>query len=400
MVLICFSSCSTHKEIIAANDFVQNDSMPYLVVVSLDGFRWDYPDSFPTPNLKKIEAQGLKARSIIPCFPTVTFPNHYSLATGLYPEHHGIVHNVFYDPALNITFSSADTKTVYDARFYGGEPIWITAQKQLMKSAGFYWVGSYAPIGGMHPTYWKNWSTFFTYEQRVDTVIHWLSLPTAVRPHLIMLYIEQPDQSGHSYGPFSPETRAMVMHLDSIVGDLINKIKALPVGNRVNVIITSDHGMSKVNEKSEIFLDHYIKSTWYARITGGPPSIMIDPLPGFEDSILSHLSKVPHLSVWKKSEVPARLHFNNNPNIGQLVLLADSTYLMVWSAVANEAGAHGYDNSNTDMHAIFYAMGPAFQSGTYPSFKNVDLYPLMAYILKLTPVTTDGDLQEVRQMVK
>ena len=393
-VLIGFSSCTIQKENFHQTTFVQNDSMPYLVVLSMDGFRWDYPDTFPTPNLNKVRAQGLRAKSIIPSFPTITFPNHYTLATGLYPENHGIVHNDFYNPLLNATFNPAD------ARFYLGEPIWVTAQKQQMMTANYFWIGSNVPIQGMHPTYWKKCVGTNTFEQRIDTVVYWLSLPSDVRPHLIMFYMEEPDLTGHSYGPFSSKTRSMVMRLDSLVGDLLDKTKSLPISNRLNFVFTSDHGMENVNQNNEIFLNQYIKSNWYIRTTGGSPSLMIDPVPGYTDSIISHLSKVPHLSVWKKSDVPGCLHFNTNPNIGQIVVLADSTYLINWSDFVKEAGSHGYDNRNTDMHAIFYAMGPAFQNGIFPSFRNVDFYPLMSYILKLSPVKTDGDFEEVRLMVK
>ncbi|HEY4787524.1 MAG TPA: ectonucleotide pyrophosphatase/phosphodiesterase [Bacteroidales bacterium] len=376
------------------------DDKPYLVVLSMDGFRWDYPDSFPTPNLHRMANQGIKARSIIPSFPTVTFPNHYTLATGLYPDHHGIVHNNFYDPALLLTYKLGDRETVEDGRFYGGEPIWITAEKQHMKSASFYWVGSEA--SGIHPTYWKAYDKRITFEQRIDTVIHWLSLPEALRPHLIMFYFDQPDHVGHSKGPFATETRSMVMYLDSLVGVFMGKVRKLPVGKEVNFIATSDHGMSYVTDKKEIIIDSYIHPDWFAHVNGGNPVYFIDPKPDYADSIIRKLSGIPHLSVWRKNEVPQRLHFGTNPRIGQLVLLADSSYsISLRRYKMEEEGAHGYDNRNTDMHAIFYAMGPAFKIDySAPSFPNVDLYSLMAYILGLDPAKTDGNLDDVRGMLK
>lgn len=377
----------------------QNDK-PYLVVLSMDGFRWDYPDSFATPNLARIARQGVKAKSIIPSFPTVTFPNHYTLATGLYPDHHGIVHNNFYDPEFKVTYKLGDRTTVEDGKFYGGEPIWVTAEKQHMTTASYYWVGSEA--SGIHPTYWKAYDKNITFAQRIDTVIHWLSLPEKTRPHLIMFYFDEPDHIGHSKGPFAVETRHMVMHLDSLIGTFITKLHALPIGKNVNFIITSDHGMEQIMDNKKIIIDSYINPDWCERGNGGNPVFFIDPKPGYEDSILNKLTTVPHLSVWRKSELPKRLHFGSNPRIGEIVVLADSSYsLSLKVRKMEEGGAHGYDNRNTDMHAIFYAIGPAFKTNYIaPSFANVDLYSIMAFILKLNPAKTDGNLDEVKKMLK
>lgn len=378
----------------------QQEKKPYLIVLSMDGFRWDYPDSFPTPNLKDIARSGVKAKSIVPSFPTVTFPNHYTLATGLYPDHHGIVNNNFYDPALNLTYKLGDRTTVEDGRFYGGEPIWITAEKQHLKTASFYWVGSEA--SGLHPTYWKVYDKQVTFEQRIDTVIHWLSLPEKDRPHLVMFYFDQPDKVSHSKGPFAVETKRMVIKLDSLVGIFWDKVKKLPIASKVNFIITSDHGMAQTSDSRKIMVDDYINLSWCEHINGGNPVISIEPKPGYTDSIIQKLAGVPHLTVWKKNEIPQRLHFGTNSRIGQLVLLADSAYSLGYNGYRPEAGgAHGYDNRNSDMHAIFYATGPAFKKAyVAPSFDNINLYSLMAYILGIQPVLTDGKLENVKGMLK
>jgi predicted AlkP superfamily pyrophosphatase or phosphodiesterase len=391
--------------LILASCFVcssQEQDAPYLIVLSMDGFRWDYPDRVPTPNLARIARQGVKAKGIIPSFPTVTFPNHYSLATGLYPDHHGIVHNSFYDPALNLTYKLGDRKTVEDGRFYGGEPIWITAEKQGIKTASFYWVGSEAPVQGMRPAYWKAYDKSITYGQRIDTVISWLNLPVSQRPHLVMFYFDQPDKTGHKKGPYSLETRNVIMQLDSLVGIFLDKAQQLPIHDKLNIIITSDHGMSYITDEKKVVLERYISLNWCERINGYNPIYTIDAKTGYTDSILLKLQAAPHLRVWKKNEVPQRLHFGSNDRIGALVVLADSSYSVVaTNKTIEDAGAHGYDNRNTDMHAIFYAQGPVFQVGyVQPPFENVNLYPLMAFILKLKPASTDGSIEPLKQMLK
>lgn len=375
---------------------------PYLVVLSMDGFRWDYIDSFPTPNLHRLVAKGVHAKSLEPSFPTVTFPNHYTMATGLYPDHHGIVHNSFYDSTLNLTYRLGDRKTVEDGRFYGGEPIWITAEKQNMHAASFYWVGSEAPIMGMHPTYWKPYDKKITFEQRIDTVIYWLSLPENQRPHLVMFYYDQPDKVSHETGPFSPETRAMVMRLDTLAGIFLDKLKKLPIYNKLNFIVTSDHGMVEISNSRKIVLDDHIKKEWCARINGHNPVFMLDAKKGYTDSIMINLRNVPHLKVWKKQNVPAYLHFGANSRIGELVVLADSAYALSWKGDKIEnAGAHGYDPSNTDVHGIFFASGPAFKKGyAAPSFVNIQLYNLFAAILHLKPAPNDGDIKKVKGMLR
>ena len=173
--------------------YKKDDEKPYLVIFSFDGFGWDYIDSFPSPNLHLIASQGVRAKSLIPSFPTVTFPNHYSMVTGLYPDHHGIINNNFYDPVIKKSYLYSDLLAVQDGRFYQGEPIWVTAKKQNIRSATYFWVGSEAEIQGLRPDFWKKYNDGSSFEQRTDTVIKWLCLPESVRPHLILVYFNQPD---------------------------------------------------------------------------------------------------------------------------------------------------------------------------------------------------------------
>ncbi len=226
------------------NPQTKSQQQPYLIVVSMDGFRWDYTDSVPTPNFDRLAQKGVHATSMQVSFPSKTFPNHYTLATGLTPDHHGIVNNNFYAPDLDEHYSLGKRSAVEDGRFYGGEPIWNTAKKNGIKTASFFWVGSEANIQGMRPDYWKRYNGKIPFKQRVDTVMHWLNLPAKQRPHLIMWYAHEPDHTGHATGPHSPQTDSVVMLMDELLGYFMDRLAQQPMADSVNVIITSDHGMA------------------------------------------------------------------------------------------------------------------------------------------------------------
>ncbi len=378
------------------------DNKPYLLVVSLDGFRWDYPAKYKLAHFDTIAQRGVKAKSVKPCFPTVTFPNHYSMATGLYPDNHGIVQNKFYDSRLDLTYKIGDSKTVMDGRFYGGEPIWVTAEKQGVKAASFYWVGSEAKINGIQPTYWKQYENKIPFSQRIDTLMYWFQLPENERPHLVMFYLPEPDECSHDFGPDSKETELMLTYLDSLMWVLVNKINSLPIAGNMNIIITSDHGMAQLNNKKNIFIDEFIKSTWVKAAYGYNPTYNISVNTNCLDSVYNSLKKLKHLKVWKTAKLPGRLHYGNNSRVGDLVVLADDG----WSISQKKdklpsGGAHGYDNKMMDMHGIFYAIGPAFKVNyKVPTFENINLYPLMAKLLNIIPAVCDGKLSETEDVLK
>jgi len=383
------------------NKAQQPDKKPYLVVLSLDGFRWDYPQHFSTPNLNMMAKEGVHANSLIPCFPTKTFPNHYSIATGLYPDHHGIIQNSFYVPGIG-TFEPTNRQSIMNGAYYEGEPIWLTAENQGMKSACYFWVGSEAPIKGKYPSIWLPYNQDLPFTSRIDSVITWLQLPSEKRPHLIMWYIHQPDEISHHEGPLAASTGKMISYLDSLVGVFRARLNELPIANKVNFVVVSDHGMAKVNENNNLYLDHLVPRYWINMACGGDIQLNITATPGYKDSLYHRLKKVNHLSVWKKEEVPQRLHYGTNPRIYDLVVLADTGWnIMLTQPAKIIPGHHGYDNIYPDMHGIFYAVGPAFKNGyERPSFENIHLYPLFTHILKLKPAEVDGQLEEVRDMLK
>ena len=374
----------------------------YVVMLSLDGFRWDYPDRFATPNLDRLAAGGVKAEALIPCFPTSTFPNHYSMATGLYPDHHGILLNRFYDPLLDAHFHMGDRSAVENAAFYGGEPIWVTAEKQGIRTATYFWVGTEAPVQGMFPSTWKRYEHGFPFAARIDSVVSWLNRPPENRPRLILFYMDEPDTRGHVLGPEGEAIGNTITWLDGFVGDLKEKLDGLGMADRINLIVTSDHGMASTSLDRYIDLADHIPPSWVEVIEGYSPIMLIGAREGYHDSLRAVIENIPHVGGWPAEEVPDRLVFGSNPRALDFVLLADSAWSIGWQRGPGQAkGAHGYDNANTDMHAIFYAAGPDFRQGhVQPPFVNVDIYSLIAHLLDLQPAHTDGSLENIRSMLR
>jgi len=375
----------------------------YVVLVSMDAFRWDYNKIYKTPNLNKLAEDGVKAGRLIPSFPTVTFPNHYTIATGLYPDHHGIVNNNFPATELGLYYRIGDRTAVENPAFYGGEPIWKTAEDQNIRSASFYWVGSEAPIGGMQPSYWKKFDESVAFGSRIDTVIKWLSYPIEKRPGFVTLYFEEPDAVSHGAGPVSPETGRVVEKLDSLIGVLRLKLSELPYSSRINLIVLSDHGMCPVSPSRYINLPGVVPQRMIAGIFGGNPVYTINPAEGKADSVLYLLNNEKGLKAWRKSDLPSRWHYGTNPRIPEVVVVADSSWSIGTRPDGSgiRAGAHGYDNANTDMHAIFYASGPAFKKGyAFDQLNNTDIYNLICKILKLKAAPNDGDIKNILQILK
>jgi predicted AlkP superfamily pyrophosphatase or phosphodiesterase len=375
----------------------------YVVLVSMDAWRWDYDKLFDTPNLDVLARDGVKAGRLIPSFPTVTFPNHYTIATGLYPDHHGLVNNNFPAPDLGLYYRIGDRAAVQNPAFYGGEPIWNTAENQGIMSASFFWVGSEAPIGGKHPTFWKIFDETVPFESRIDTVVKWLSYPMEKRPGFVTLYFEEPDATSHSFGPVSAETEFVAERLDSLIGVLRTKLSSLPYAKRINLIVLSDHGMGPVSPERYVNLKSIVPDRMIASVFGSNPVYTINPAAGKAGSVLLFLQKGKGFKAYRKSEVPARLNYGTNPRIPEIVVIADSSWSIGTRPDGSgiRSGAHGYDNANTDMHAIFYAAGPAFKRGySFDRLNNTDIYNLICKILKIKPAKNDGNPDNIYHLLR
>lgn len=388
-----FSACVIEKK----------TEQPYLIILSMDGFRWDYTDSVYTPNFDRIAKMGVKAESMQASFPSKTFPNHYTLVTGMVPDHHGIVNNTFFAPEYDEVYSIGNRDAVQKGKFYGGEPIWNTAEKQGVKAASFFWVGSEADIQHMRPSYWKVYDHHFDFYQRVDSVMAWLSLEEENRPHMISWYVAEPDGIGHHAGPRRPKADSVVQELDQLLGYFMDQLEAHPIGKKTNVIVTSDHGMGSLSEERTLYFEDYLKDEWTQYILGGNPIWNILAAEACQDSIFWALDTVQGLSIYRNPELPKYLRYGTNERCLDFTVLADSSYSILKGLPKKgySKGTHGYDISNKDMNAIFYAYGPAFKNGyQQPEFSNTSVYSLMCYILGLTPATNDGDFKEVRGMLK
>ncbi len=369
------------------------------VVVSLDGFRWDYTQWYDTPFLDRMAREGV-ASGLIPSFPSKTFPNHYTLATGLYPDHHGIVANEFYDTQTGDHFALNDTKQKSDPRYYGGEPVWNTAARQGKRVAVFYWPGSDVKVNGRYPDIYYPYDRVprLTLAERTDGIVAQLGLPEDKRPDLIMAYMEQPDGNGHRYGPQSKQTRQAVALVDSLLQSLYDRIRQLPDGHEVNLIVVSDHGMAWVPGDHAVKLLPHLKPAWYRSVSGSVPA-NIYANEGCKDSIYEALKDLDHVRVWKKEQVPAYLHYGTNNRVGDVVVCPDLGYVAYDAPVA-AGGTHGYDPQLPDMHAVFRAIGPDFRHTEIAHFRNTDVYPLVCHLLGIVPAPNDGNLEEIKEILK
>jgi predicted AlkP superfamily pyrophosphatase or phosphodiesterase len=366
------------------------------VLVSLDGFRYDYLDLYPSPNLHRLMARGVRA-PLVPVFLTKTFPNHYSVVTGLYPVHHGVVDNTMYDPEFDATFRINDTLAVRDSRWWGGEPLWVTAQKQGRVAAAFFWPGSEAEIAGVRPRYWVRYNSRVPNPTRVQQVLDWLTLAEST-PTFVTLYMSDIDGVGHDSGPANPAVAAAILRVDSAMGLLLDGIDRRGLADRVNVIVVSDHGMSKTSPDSVMALDDYIQLDLLAHTRAGIRCSGCGPTGHGGQRLRRPPGKHPHVQVWRTHEIPIRFHYRAHRRIPPILALADAG----WSITTRRrdvtehperfsGGTHGYDDTLAVMRAIFLAQGPAFRSGIVaPAFRNIHIYDLISSVLGLAPAPNDG----------
>ena len=371
----------------------------YVFVVSMDGFRADYIEKAQTPNFDKMAKAGVSA-VMIPSFPASTFPNHYAIATGLYPDHNGIVNNNFWDPEHQNLYKAAGPSKC-ETYFYLGEPIWNTVQRQGVIAATCYWVGSEFPIGGKLPRYYKRYVRYeiLPNKARIDTTLAWLQKPEDVRPHLVMLYFSEPDHTGHMEGPNSKKTFKKVKEMDKLLGLIRKGIAKLPIADQVDLIILSDHGMAEVSPERCVSADNNLKKSWTEKIVYGTPTSIFSKNEACRDSIITALSGLEHIYVWKKEDIPAELHYGTSPRIGDVIVAPEVGWRFT-DRPGNRNGAHGYFPSYPEMKVVFRATGPDFKKGyKAEEFNNVSIYPLICHLLQIEASPNDGALEEVKDML-
>ncbi len=385
------------------NALVQ-ERKPYVILVSLDGFRWDYAQKYGAKNLLAIASHGASAgEGMIPSYPSVTFPNHYTLVTGLYPEHHGIVAMSFYNQDRTRRYSFNDPKADSDGSWYGGTPLWVLAEQQGMRSACFFWPGSEAAIDGVRPSFYLHYDDKLPNPERVDQVLAWLKLPPEQRPHFITLYFADVDHAGHRFGPDSPETKDAVAEVDAMIGKLRSGIAGLHLP--VDLVVVSDHGMIKT-EGDWINLDKYADLSKF--VTDGP--LLYAPNEADAQKAYEQLKIADaNFKVYRRADVPKDLHYNSNEREGDPVVVPTAPVSIRAAAPeagkpdhAPNAGSHGYDPSQfKQMRAIFYAEGPDIRSGvSLKPFENINVYPFVAEILGLDHAPVDGSASVLAPALK
>jgi predicted AlkP superfamily pyrophosphatase or phosphodiesterase len=381
---------------------------PHVVLVSLDGFKPDYIDRFELPNVRRVASRGVRARAMTPVFPSLTFPNHYSLVTGLRPARHGIVSNTFYDRTRGQTYALSNQVAVRDGSWYRGEPIWVTAETQGMVAACFFWPGSEAAIGGVRPTFWNPYDTKVPNDERVNTVLGWLRLPEERRPHLITLYFSELDSTSHE-GPLDgPDVERAARSVDRSVGVLLDGIDGLPIRDRIYLLLTSDHGMVETTPAQGIRLDALIDTSPIEHGIGGPvASLHVRGGRSGAIQVRNALNaRLPHGRAYLREETPERLYYRSDPRAGDVVVIMDESWTLVTTPppaagrrVRERWGMHGWDPALASMKATFVAMGPGIRAATtVGEVENIDVYPFMAEVLGLRPAPgIDGRAGRLRR---
>lgn len=397
---VALAACSafpTHVPAPSPTTEAPEAAPPPVLLVSLDGFRPDYLELGITPNLDRLAGGGVRAQWMAASYPTLTFPNHYTVVTGLRPDRHGIIHNTIHDPALGEDFSHGNREAIGDGRWWGGEPIWVGAENAGLPTATMFWPGSEAEIRGVRPTRWMAFDYKLPIDARVDLVLGWLSEPLATRPRFATLYFEHLDKASHDHGPDSPGTRASVAELDRAMGRLLD---GLAGRDPVNLVIVSDHGMAPTQPGQSVALEDMVPPTDARAITDGQ-AVGFEPLPGRTAAAESALLGAhAHYDCWRKDAVPARWHFGEHPRVPAIVCQMHEG----WDARPREElarrvskgtrGSHGYDPALESMRSLFIAHGPAFVPATVlPPFDNVDVYPLLARLMGIEPAANDGSLE-------
>lgn len=370
---------------------------PIVLLIGLDGWRWDHVDRFRPPTLQRLAQDGVRADGLIPIFPSKTFPSHYTIVTGLYPARHGIISNTMRDPALPGRFTISARDVQQDTRWWGGEPLWVTAERQGQIAATMFWPGSDMEIAGDRPTFWKPYEHTLPHEARVDQVLAWLDRPDPHRPTFVTLYFHDVDTAGHTYGPEAEETRRAALEIDRALARLVAGVDALGLSPRVHYVIASDHGMAPLSRDRVIAIDDFIDLETVEIVDLGPVTGLTPRAGASAEAIYRAIAgRHPALAVYTRGTLPERYRLRSHPRLPDIIAIADDG----WRVTTRQAlarpffprGEHGYDPEHRSMHGIFIAYGPRFARGLrVPAFENVHLYELICRLLGLTPAPNDGD---------
>ncbi|WP_426026196.1 ectonucleotide pyrophosphatase/phosphodiesterase [Brevundimonas sp. TSRC1-1] len=370
----------------------QADRPDPVILISIDGFRPDYLGRGATPVMDGLVAGGAFG-PMRPSFPSVTFPNHYTLVTGLHPDHHGIVGNRFTDAELGVFTMASKESGFWDQ----AEPIWVSAEKAGVRTGTMFWPGSEVEIHGVRPSRWEPFDQSMSGDARVDRILSWLDLPADQRPRFETLYFDIVDSAGHRHGPDAAETRAAVASVDASIGRLVEGLKARGLYDRTLLVLVSDHGMAATSPDRVVWIDDIIDPA-ALQIGYGGAVLTADPAPGREAEVQQKLvGRHPHMECWNKADVPARLVYGSNPRVARIVCLVETGWLTATRdrPVTRPGGAHGYDNQVPEMQALFIAHGPGVIPGRrLTDLDSVDVQPFLARMLGVTAPQGDGRAED------
>lgn len=383
---------------------------PYLILISADGFRHDYVTQHQAQHLQSFSEQGVVAKGLVPSYPSITFPNHWSLITGLYPSHHGLIDNYFFDYQRQESYAMNNKKNAEDGSWYGGIPMWSLAEQQGVLSASLHWVGAASNASNTRPTYYYHYHEKFTPAEKIKKVVQWLKLPEEVRPHFISLYFPEVDAAGHYYGPEAMETQKAVQIVDQAIGDLVLQVKALGL-DKVNFIFVSDHGMIKIDRENPLSIptiledktrfDLYNAQTLLRVVVKDPKDLQ----PTYRS--LKKQARNNDFSVYLTKRFPKKFHFSTKDDtyhrIGQILLLPKVPKVFLEKGKKTNQGKHGYlPTSTPEMDAVFFAWGDQFKKKLkIPKFPNVDVYPIMAELMGLKINTAiDGSSSTAKKILE
>ena len=378
---------------------------PYVILISADGFRADFTELYEAKKLQNLSKAGVRGKYMIPSYPSVTFPNHYSIVTGLYPAHHGLVDNSYIDVASGAFYNMGNKKMVAEGKWYGGTPLWVLAEQQKMISASFFWVGSEADIQGIKPTYYYIYNEKIDIATRIKAVKDWLSLPEDQRPHFITFYFPDVDHDAHTYGPDDIRVKKSVQFVDSSINALQESLSSLQLP--INYIFVSDHGMAKVDNVNTKPLPSSI-DTAYFKVPWGDTQLHLYAKDKSKiEPTYNALKNDTSVTVYTLDETPAYWHYKKADDkfnrLGDLIVVPHFPKVFNLSKGKASLGKHGFDNHMPEMRASFMAWGPAFKKGlTIDGFENVNIYPIVAHILGLAydKKTIDGKFEVLKPILK
>ncbi|HEX6279979.1 MAG TPA: ectonucleotide pyrophosphatase/phosphodiesterase [Pyrinomonadaceae bacterium] len=386
---------------------------PTVILISIDGMGYDYLDIYAPPELKRLATNGVRARWLIPAYPTKTFPNHYTVATGLYPGNHGLIENNMFDAATGKWFGLGDRNAVEDPMWWGGEPIWITAQKQGLIAGAYFFPGTETPIAGVRPKFWKTYDGKVPNDERVETVLSWFDLPRNERPRIITMYFSDVDDAGHAHGPEATETRDALLKVDGSISRLVAGLGSRGALDSANIIVFSDHGMAPYKIRDAVVLDKYFDANDVERVFWVGEFTQIFPKPGTENKVYESIrSQLPATAkIYRRNEFPKRFRLDRSKRVAPLVVVPEPGTVITnqerYARAERDGildrtrGGHGYDNLHPLMRATFIASGPVFKQGYVSDpFESVDIYNLMTRVLGLKPAKNDGKWRRIKQVLR